>query len=97
MKKLIQEMIHKRKEYLKEGTGSFTATETNMFEEKLENLLIRGHREQEADQSRYYSTDEMNAIKKLEEYRWNYFAWVYDFTLPATNNTAESGLRMKTG
>lgn len=36
----------------------------------------------------------MNAIKKLEEYRWNYFAWVYDFTLPATNNTAESGLRM---
>ena len=94
MKKLIQGMIHKRKEYLKEGIGSFTTPETNEFEEKLENLLVRGHREQEADQSRYYSTDERNAIKKLEEYRWNYFAWVYDFTLPATNNTAESGLRM---
>ena len=94
MKKLIQEMIHKRKGYQKEGIDSFTTAETNAFEEKLENLLLRGHREQEADQSRYYSTDEMNAIKKLEEYRWNYFAWVYDFTLPATNNTAESGLRM---
>ena len=94
MKKLIQEMIHKRKEYQKEGIDSFTTAEANAFEEKLENLLIRGHREQEADQSRYYSTDELNAIKKLEEYRWNYFAWVYDFTLPATNNTAESGLRM---
>ena len=46
------------------------------------------------NQNRYFSTDEMNAIKKLEEYRWNYFAWVYDFTLPTINNVAESGLRM---
>ena len=94
MKRLIQETIHKRKEYLKAGIDSFTTPETNQFEVKLENLLVRGRREQEADQSRYYSTDELNAIKKLEEYRWNYFAWVYDFTLPTTNNTAESGLRM---
>ena len=36
----------------------------------------------------------MNAIKKLEEYKENYFAWVYDFTLPTTNNISESGLRM---
>ncbi len=94
MKKLIQEMIHKRKEYLRAGIKSFTTAETSRFEEKMENLLVKGHREQEADPTRYYSTDELNAIKKLEEYRWNYFAWVYDFTLPTTNNTAESGLRM---
>lgn len=36
----------------------------------------------------------MKAIRKLEEYRWNYFAWVYDFSLPATNNMSESSLRM---
>jgi len=94
VKKLIQEMIHKRKEYQRAGKDSFTTEETNLFEEKMENLLVKGHREQEADPGRYYSTDELNAIKKLEEYRWNYFAWVYDFTLPTTNNTAESGLRM---
>ena len=94
MKKLIQEMIHKRKGYLREGMDSFTTAETNQFEEKMENLLVKGHREQEADPSRYYSKEELNAIKKLEEYRWNYFAWVYDFTLPTTNNPAESGLRM---
>lgn len=94
MKMLIQETIHQRKEYLKAGVDSFTAAETNQFEEKLENLMLQAHREHKAEQSRYFSADELNAIKKLEEYRINYFAWVYDFTLPTTNNMSESGLRM---
>ena len=94
MKGLIQETVHQRKQYLKAGKDSFTSVETDLFEEKLENLLVRAHREQKAEGSRYFSTDEKNAIRKLEEYRSNYFAWVYDFTLPATNNISESGLRM---
>ena len=94
MKTLIQEMIHKRKEYLKVKTESFTTEETNRFEERLENLLIKARREYQSEKNRYFSTDELNTIKKLEEYRQNYFAWVYDFTLPTTNNISESGLRM---
>ena len=94
MKKLIQEMIYKRKEYLRNGIKSFSSEETNKFEEKLEQLMAQAYREHDSEQSRYFSTDEMNAIKKLEEYRWNYFAWVYDFTLPTTNNLSESSLRM---
>ena len=80
--------------YLKEKIESFTSEETNQFEERLENLLIKAHREYESETNRYFSADEMNAIRKLEEYRQNYFAWVYDFTLPTTNNISESGLRM---
>lgn len=94
MKKLIQEKIHKRKEYLREGVKSFSSEEITQFEVKLEKLMIQAHREQEAESNRYFSTDEMNAIKKLEEYKENYFAWVYDFTLPTTNNLSETGLRM---
>ena len=94
MKTLIQEMIHKRKEYMKEQIESFTTEETNRFEEQLENLLIKARREYQSEKNRYFSTDELNTIKKLEEYRQNYFAWVYDFTLPTTNNISESGLRM---
>lgn len=93
-KKLIQETIHKRNEYLKSGKTSFDSEETNLFEEKLENLMIKAHQEHRSEKSRYFSADELKAIRKLEEYRQNYFAWVYDFTLPATNNVAESGLRM---
>lgn len=94
MKKLIQEMIHKRKEHIKKGEKGFDTKETDAFETQLEEILKRGHMEYAAEKTRYYSNDEKNALKKLEEYKDNYFAWIYDFTLPTTNNLAESGLRM---
>ena len=55
---------------------------------------MQGHRESEADKGRYFFNDERNVLRKIEEYRANYFAWVYDFMLPTTNNLAESSLRM---
>lgn len=94
MKELISGMIHKRKERKKEGENSFTDEETNRFEEKLEQYLAEGKRKSVETKERYFHRDEVNAIKKIEEYKENYFAWVYDFTLPTTNNLAESGLRM---
>lgn len=94
LKGLIQEMIHRRKEYQRSGQEGFSAEETNQFEERLERLLVQGAHENQADSSRYFAGDERNALKKLEEFRWNYFAWIYDFSLPTTNNIAESGLRM---
>lgn len=94
MKELISGMIHKRKEHLKEGKISFTDEETNWFEEKLERYAAEGKRASEKTRQRYYHADEENALKKIAEYKENYFAWVYDFTLPTTNNLAESGLRM---
>lgn len=94
MKELISGMIHRRKDRQKDGGTSFTDEETNRFEEKLEQYLAEGRRKSEESKQRYFHADETNAIKKIEEYRENYFAWVYDFTLPATNNLAESGLRM---
>ena len=32
-------------------------------------------------------------MRRIEEYRRNYFLWVEDFTLPTTNNLSERGLR----
>lgn len=93
-KKLIASTIHKRNQYLKKGLDAFTDEDTNRFEEKLEQMVVQGYRESEADQGRYFFNDERKALRKIEEYRANYFAWVYDFTLPTTNNLAESSLRM---
>lgn len=94
MKELTASQIHKRKKYIEEGKISFTDQETNQFEEKMERLLVKGWRECEENSSRYYHTDERNCLLKFDEYRENYFAWVYDFDLPTTNNLSESGLRM---
>lgn len=94
VKELIGETIHKRKEHLEKGERCFTDQETTDFEDRLENLMIQAKRESEKSVKRYYHGDEINALKKLEEYRENYFAWVYDFDIPTTNNLAESSLRM---
>ena len=94
LKEVISTTIHQRKELLKKGVMLFTVQEARMVEEKIRKYLELGKRECERDQSRYFYHDESNLIKRIEEYKKNYFAWIYDFTLPATNNLAESGLRM---
>ena len=32
-------------------------------------------------------------VERIKNFRENYFAWVYDFTLPTTNNLSERALR----
>ena len=94
MKELISSTIHKRKKYIREGRKSFTDEDTNRFEEEMEKTLAEGWKECRKSVGRYYYTDEKNCLLKFEEYRENYFAWVYDFELPTTNNLSEASLRM---
>lgn len=93
-KALIQETIHKRKQYQAEGKTAFTDKETNEFENKLAEILAKAEKECEQDKNRYYHQDEQALINRMQKYKVNYFAWVYDFNLPTTNNLAESSLRM---
>ena len=65
-----------------------------MIEKKIRKYLELGERECGRDQNRYFYHDEFKLIKRIKEYRKNYFAWIYDFSLPTTNNLAESGSRM---
>jgi hypothetical protein len=60
----------------------------------MEQILVKGYKEFEKDKGRYFQDDERRLLTRINEYRENYFAWVYDFTLPTTNNIAEAGLRM---
>lgn len=94
LKELIGGMVKKRKIIKQAGGTGFGREETDAFEEELERLLAEGKKAYEADANRYYHNDEKNALAKLEEYRENYFGWVYDFGLPTTNNLSERGLRM---
>ena len=92
MERLIGTMIHKRKEYIKQGKTSFTDEDTTGFEIKYERLLMEG--KQELEEEKWTYDDERKLLKRLTEYRENYFAWVYNFDLPTTNNLSERSLRM---
>lgn len=94
LKGLISRTLHRRKELQEKGAGSFSEEETECFETELDKLMGEAEKAYEKDGSRYYHNDEKNAIAKVRDYKENYFAWVYDFSLPATNNLAERSLRM---
>ena len=93
LKDLISNTIHNRKQWQKEGKTAFTDAYINAFENRINELLAQGIREHEADQSRYYEDDERRLLNRLRKYRSNYFMWVKDFRLPATNNLSERSLR----
>lgn len=94
MKELISSTVHKRKQYLKEGKQAFTDTDTNDFEIALEKCLAEGLRVNDTCKNRFFYSDERSLLNRIREYKENYFAWVYDFELPTTNNLSESSLRM---
>lgn len=52
-----------------------------------------GWKENLKDPSNYGAHFEETLLKRIEEYRRNYFLWLEDFTLPTTNNLSERGLR----
>lgn len=94
LKELIGEMVGKRKRIKSAGGTEFEKEETDSFEKKLREYVEEGIKAYEADGDRYYHNDEKNAITKLEDYKENYFGWIYDFELPTTNNESERSLRM---
>ena len=60
---------------------------------KPDKILKSGWKENLKDPSNYGAHFEETLLKRIEEYRRNYFLWVEDFTLPTTNNLSERGLR----
>lgn len=94
LKEMISATIHKRKENMKVGLETFTDADTNEFEEKLELYTTEGLNANAEAEGRYYFSDERALLRRINEFKENYFAWVYNFGLPTTNNLAESGLRM---
>jgi len=93
LKKLISKMIQKRKTLIEAGAEFFSKKEITSFEQKVEQILDRAEKENRKDFNNYSGPFEKTLIKRIREYQENYFAWIYDFTLPTTNNLSERALR----
>lgn len=93
LKKLIQQTIDQRKKRCKDGKPAFDPNETEQFQAEVDRCLELGRKENMASRKHYYADTEKTLLERIEEYRANYFAWVYDFSLPVTNNLSERSLR----
>ncbi|MBQ8053239.1 MAG: transposase [Lachnospiraceae bacterium] len=93
MKELITGMIHKRKLLISSGADSFSDGELRAFWCRYDSLLHSGYKEYFKDCLSHFSKDENALLLRLEKYRTNYTDWLYDFSLPTTNNLSERSLR----
>jgi hypothetical protein len=93
LKDLISLTISARKKLIEAGIESFGEARILEFERKLENILVAAAEKNRLDYGIYSGKFEENLIKRIRKYHDNYFAWIYDFTLPTTDNLSERALR----
>ena len=86
-------MIHKRKLLISSGADSFNGEKLRAFWCRYDSLLQSGYKEYIKECMSYFSKDENALLLRLEKYRTNYTDWLYDFSLPTTNNLSERSLR----
>lgn len=94
MIKLFRKYDHKRKELINSNVDTFTSEEINEFIMGIDHYLLKGLEENESDITKpYYSDKELTLIWRIMEYRDNYIYWIFDFSIPFTNNLSERNLR----
>ena len=93
LKELIAEAIKEKKEQKKKGKTAFELEYIEEFDRKLQTILKQVEEKAEENQSRYSGPPERALVKRIQEYKEEYFAWMKDFSLPTTNNLSERSLR----
>jgi len=93
LKELISTTIHDRKCLMSAGAEAFDNAYTASFESRLNGILDQAEKANDEDFNPYFGQFEKNLIKRIRIYHDNYFAWVYDFSLPTTDNLSERALR----
>ncbi len=93
LKDLISQTIKDRNDLVEEGKDRFEEDYVKRFNEKLDDILERATLVAEENSSIYSGPSERALVRRIKEYRENYFAWVKDFSIPTTNNLSERALR----
>jgi hypothetical protein len=93
LKELISTTINDRKSLIAAGTEAFDDTYTACFEGRLKDILDQAEKANTGDFNPYSGQFEKNLIERVRKYHDNYFAWIYDFSLPTTDNLSERALR----
>jgi hypothetical protein len=93
LKELISKTIKDRKDLIATKVEAFSDTYTACFESRLQDILNQAQKANAEDFNPYFGKFEKNLIERVRKYHDNYFAWVYDFSLPTTDNLSERALR----
>lgn len=102
LEELLESTLEKRKELLRENEklsddlkiNSFDNDFINSFNKKYDQIIEKGFKEYIEFKHKYEFEREENLLEFLRDYKLSITAWIYDFSLPYSNNLSESLLRM---
>lgn len=89
----ISTMTHRRNQLIAKGETCFPKKEADSFEARVRRMVRDGFEEVERNDKRWYTPHEINVLNLIQNYYHEFFAWLYDFSLPATNSLSERSLR----
>lgn len=82
-----------RKEYLKKNITSFSREKIIEYENKYDEIIEKGYKENAKVESKYLRDKEKAVLNRLVKYKTNYLNFIQNFELPFDDNLSEGDLR----
>lgn len=90
---LISTTIKDRNDLISSGAKGFEQSYIDKFNSQMTLMLEEAKALAESNTSKYSGDKERAIVNRIIDYRENIPAWLYDFSLPTTNNLSERALR----
>ena len=78
---------------IKKDKKEFDQEELDRFNGKFNSIMLEAYDENSEEKQKYYVDKELTLIRRILDYKNEYFLWLYDFDVPFTNNLSERSLR----
>lgn len=93
LSQLMSTTNSQRNEAITRNETAFTDEYVKRFFETFDAIMLEALEENQADENKYYQSDEKVLIVRILDYKDNYFSWVVNFQIPYSNNISERSLR----
>ena len=93
MVSLLCSANRERNHQIAQGLGAFPAKERAAFEERYQELIRKGRKQNVETKHRYAKKEEQTLLNRMEKYRQNLLLFLNDFGVPFDNNMSERDLR----
>lgn len=94
MKEFIFELNKKRKSEINKGNKNFVEEKIKEFENKYDEIVELGLKENKLIKSSYYKEKVNKLIRRLRKYKENHLYFIKNFEVRFDNNISESDLRV---
>lgn len=90
---LLCDMNKTRKILMEQGITGFPDEAIRKYEQKYQDIIARGRKENRTTLHRYAKNDESALLNRMEKYSRNHLFFLHDFSVPFENNISERDLR----